>query len=919
MADYVVPQVVVYQEFQQAAEAVVVQLPAFIFGPNYELFRYSVASEKVLSGIGAYNYTSGNTALWPNRPAGSVVDQDWTRVFFDSAWLRYYNEFAGGGISIKGYVDPLTGRVYRNRIYSDSLLFATYGEWDRSAVFRNRDVAVGDGVILTGTYGGEDYTVQTLVTGLVNDVLPSVIDDPAYDETNAGTTTASTTATVVAGSITDISETESGTLYDGIADGHTTESYVLTVTTPGAFGTARFSVASASGTDDPVDALVPADGVAKAVGSRGLTVTFSTSGSAAYFDAGYILRIDVQQTWTPSTAAKSGTYTGANDGTYIIEVTKGGLWADGPQVFVSSTGTLDTSGPYEVADATYITLPTGVKVKWTGDGLAKNDRYYVDVTAQADGPIHTLELANSLPLALFGILSESDTAAPVDLDVSLSIVKNIEVLQTRVGVIPNWTPSATQIVIAAGILATDSTWTDSLGNLLDMNVIKGTMYVQYRALLQTYVNTFGTVADTGEVEALLGPTVEDNPLALGVLKAVSNSGGQPVAFMATGGGSTDSAAFSAVLAKIYDREDVYGLVPLTHTKSIQDTVLGHCLAASTPARGRWRIMWTAAVITTESAVEDTDPDGNMLLCTIEDDPDTSGTQYTYLNCDEADFITSGVLAGQTVRTNYTVNPSTGVEEYEEYVIDAVISEEFLRLATGPDLPITVASRFEVWKDNTTDDMAQQVIDLAGSFGSRRARVVIPDRIGEGGVLMDGMFACCALAGLRSGVWPHQGLTNVQVTGFDDCSRVTELFGGEQLNNMAGAGVWIITQDNTGLVYTRHQLTTDMTDINSREDSLVSNIDSLSYYYLRFFRNARYIGRRNITNGLLTQLGTDFDSASSALINSTVNLTIGPQIISADLVRLERHPTLLDRLIAQVNVDLPEPFNNFDITLYVLAQ
>ena len=122
-----------------------------------------------------------------------------------------------------------------------------------------------------------------------------------------------------------------------------------------------------------------------------------------------------------------------------------------------------------------------------------------------------------------------------------------------------------------------------------------------------------------------------------------------------------------------------------------------------------------------------------------------------------------------------------------------------------------------------------------------------------------------------------------------------------------------------MVYSRHQLTTDMTDVNTREDSLVSNIDSLSYYYLFFFRDARYIGRRNITPGLLAQLSVDFNGASTGLIAVTSQTTLGPQLLSADLVKLERHPTLLDRIIAQVNVDLPEPLNNLDITLFVLAQ
>lgn len=919
---YTIPQVRVFQEFQQAAAAVVVQLPAFIFGPNYALFRYGVAEEKIRALIGAYNYSSGNAELWPNRPAGSVVDQLWTRLFVDNAWLRYYNEYAGGGISIKGAVDPVTQRIYRNRIISDSLVFATYESWTRSAAFYSRDVKIGDGVILHANILGEDYTVQTKVTRLINDIVAASIDDPTSDAYNAPDSSATSAMTQVTGNTGTVIYVPDGTLYDGIAAGHTSESYTLTVTaTSGDFASTRLSVTSGSGTDTPVDPIIPVDSVAKDVGARGLTVTFSAAGSNTPFELGQVWRIDVSQAWAKPTPAKAGTYTGVNDGTYVIQVTKGGLWAAEPQVFVNSTGTLDSSGPYIVADDTYITLPTGVKIKFGGSGigLAKGDRYYVNVYAESAGAVHTLELANSLPLEMFGIFSESDAPNAYDLDCELSIIKNIEVLRTRSGVVPNWETSATEITVEPAIVAQDASWYNSLGVLQDLDVILGTMYVQYRALLQTYVNTYGSTADVGEVETLLGPAVEDNPLSLGVLKAVTNSGGQPVGFMATSGGQDDLTGFLAVLEKIYDRADTYGLVPLTHTKSILDAVLGSCVSESSPDRNRWRVMWAAAQITEESAVEQVDSSGNMLLGTIADDPDTSGTQYTYLNCDAALFIASGVLAGQTVRTNYLVNPSTGIEQYDEYIIDAVISEEYLRLATGPDAPVSVPSRFEVWKNNTTDDMAQQVIDLAGSFGSRRARVVLPDKIGEGGTVMDGMFLACALAGLRSGTWPHQGLTNVQVLGFDDCSRVTQLFGGRQLDNMANAGTWIVTQDNAGLVYTRHQLTTDMTDVNTREDSMVANIDSLSYYYLNFFVNRRYIGRRNITPALLAQLSADFDGASNSLMVTTTNTTIGPQMLSATLVSLRRHPTLLDRVIAQVNVDLPEPFNNFDITLFVLAQ
>jgi len=271
-----------------------------------------------------------------------------------------------------------------------------------------------------------------------------------------------------------------------------------------------------------------------------------------------------------------------------------------------------------------------------------------------------------------------------------------------------------------------------------------------------------------------------------------------------------------------------------------------------------------------------------------------------------------------IRTDYYIDPFTNEEAYTEYVIDEVISEEEVRLATGPNAPVTVAIRFEVWKNNTKDEMAQQVVNLAGSYSSRRARVVWPDMAGNAGVMINGMYMCCALAGLRSGVAVHQGLTNVEIVGFDDVTRTTEFFGGRQLDIMAAGGTWIVTSDTTGLIYTRHQLTTDMTDVNTREDSLTSNMDALSYRMLRFLRNARYIGRRNITPDLLAQLEADIEGEVRAIIYETQNSELGPQILDASLAQLERHPTLRDKVIATLLVDLPEPFNNLDLTIVALA-
>jgi hypothetical protein len=913
---YFLPQVRVFQEYEEAGSALARPQYSFIFGPHYHLIRYDEATEKALGYIGSYNRTSGLNVAWPNRPTGAEVDTDNAHVYFDSAWLEYFRDRVGSDQEWKA-VDG-----YTNRIRCATLNLATYGTWERSSVFGTRDVQVGDGILLRATACDTEYEFYSRVNRLVHETVDSEIGTPTDDDSNAPSTSQASSETQTAGDTGTVTIGSDASSYSGAADGATVESYYLTVTTGGDFGTAVLAVTSESGTDDMVDSVTPADGVAFDVGSRGLTATF-TSGSATPFVEGQIWRIDVNEAWTPAsvTLDSSAEYVGANDGTYIITVVEGGTFANSPKVMVSSTGTLDSSGPYTVtALDSYITLPTGVKFKFTGagvTGLAKNDRYYITVSAETLGAIKTIELQNALPDAFYGICGDSDdTDTPIDLDVSLSIVKDMEVSRTRAGVLPNWVATATQIQVNSGLTATDSDWTDASGNLEYLSVIRGEVYVGYRALLNTYTNAATSLDEVGDVTSTLGPAVADNPLALGVFKALQNAGGTPVYFMATKGDTL--ADYSEVLSAVYDEKNTYGFVPLTHDSEILAAVAAHCDSASAADRGRWRVAWFGAQTENETAVLYQDSSEDILYGTITDDPNTTGTQYTILRCEEANFITNEVQAGYKVRTNYIVDPATNVATYDEYTIDAVLTEEEVRLVAGPSLPVSVASKFEIWKVNSNQEIADQVKTQAGSYSSKRVRLVFPDYVSSGGVQYDSMYLCAALAGLRSSVLPHQGLTNVEILGFDDVSRTTEWLGGQLLDEMAEAGVWIVTQDRSGMVYTRHQLTTSTVDINRKEDSLVATFDAISARFLDFFVDSRYIGRRNITPGLINTLRADFRSLVLSIQYESETPSLGSMILSAEIVQLERHPTLTDRVIAKMRVDMPEPFNSFDITLIATA-
>jgi len=172
----------------------------------------------------------------------------------------------------------------------------------------------------------------------------------------------------------------------------------------------------------------------------------------------------------------------------------------------------------------------------------------------------------------------------------------------------------------------------------------------------------------------------------------------------------------------------------------------------------------------------------------------------------------------------------------------------------------------------------------------------------------------ALAGLRSGVAPQQGLTNVEVAGFDDV-RVS-LFNASQLNVLGGNGVWVVTQDaNTGQIYVRQQVTSgDYDVIVDREDSVVTNVDSISFYFLNQLKP--FIGRANLTTQTLAMIRTQCDAILNYLRSSQAGELIGGQLISGEIVKVEQNAVFRDRVDIEINLVVPFAINNIDLKLVI---
>jgi hypothetical protein len=939
MANYIIPQVLVFQDFTVQSSAAANPLSAFITGGHAQLVRYQEDQERASGLLGSYIRESETSYEWPNRAPGGVIDKNFTKVFIQNALLQYYTKSAGIG-------QPISVVSGSTSVRADNINFATNGVYARDAAFYGRDVRPGDIIKVRGipSGGSNPVTLWTSVQTLIADQIAAVIGSPILDSSNAVTQSAAATVSQTSGVENCVTATVDGSGYNGLAAGRTSETYLVTVldsSTGGDLTTARLRVVSASGTDNQALVTPAAAGSPTTIGTRGLTVTFDFDSTAACslsadnanvspddLIVGQQFTVEVAQAFTATTATAAGTYSSTENTTYLVEVTKGGLFGSAPEILVSTSNGIDLSGPHIVSGTgSAVAIGTkGVTIEFAGSaGLNKGDRFYIPVQGISSGPIRTLGLSQSL---------NADFAAGDEVSIELYIRKpNLEIAKvTASGLQSNWEQSATEITLKAGLVAFDESWLDG-STPLPLPIFSaqelgfGVAYVEYRAWLSDLSFKINGISDVSALGDISGPLTPDNPLKWAVFKALSNSNGTQVLYTAVAD-PDDLDSWVDVLDASLSRDDVYNMVPLTRNQDVLNLFEAHVNSVSSADLGLWRVAWVnlqaipeIPLVSSGSDVPGyssaTTTDGQPALAVFEDDPNTSGIQYTLCRVPSANsnFITNKVRPGDIVRALYA-GDIFGNQVYSEFVVDAILSEDRLRLKAGPALPQPIPSKIEIWRNLSAAEEAVEIAKVAKSYNNPRVRATWPDRIESAGTVQEGYHLNAALAGLASGVLPHQGLTNVTVSGFSSTNRTNSKFNRTQLNTMAESGVWIVRQDDfTGEIVTRHALTTgDYADINRREEMITRNVDSISYRFKDFF--APFIGSSNVTPVMQATIRTGLGELISNLVNANSTIRLGGQLISAEVVSLAVSSVFRDRYVAVITLEVPYALNNIELRLVV---
>jgi len=223
--------------------------------------------------------------------------------------------------------------------------------------------------------------------------------------------------------------------------------------------------------------------------------------------------------------------------------------------------------------------------------------------------------------------------------------------------------------------------------------------------------------------------------------------------------------------------------------------------------------------------------------------------------------------------------------------------------------------YQIRKEYDRDEMAENYAAYTSSFDNRRMNFVFPHVYQDSeGTQLNGYFIAAAEAGWIGGAYAHQSITSQNLQGFYRLLYSNKYFKKSQLNEIAGGGVTIYTQevDNAGITC-RHQLTTDLESILTQENSITRSVDTGSYMLLDALNPLK--GRYNIVDDLYTVINTKVNAVRGLLCEKKYP-KYGSILKKFEVKSLIPDPNAQDGLYLEIECETQKPFNRATVLIKV---
>jgi hypothetical protein len=435
-----------------------------------------------------------------------------------------------------------------------------------------------------------------------------------------------------------------------------------------------------------------------------------------------------------------------------------------------------------------------------------------------------------------------------------------------------------------------------------------------------------------DITAKLGVIDPDNPLAWAMNLTLLNASASLLGYGVLGGDPAQPQSWIAFLDAIANLGGVYNIAPMTNDPGVLAAYAAHVKAQSAPEVGSYRGLWAslAARSVRPIVTQKTTTDGTTALATLTADPVTGLITQVRVPAGNAKFISNpnvnpltwpavttgssptnpAVQAGDVFRFQFTTD-GFGNPQWTEYTVDHVVNEDTLILSTAASTTFTVPQQFEIWHTMSKNDITNDLLIQAVPLVSNRVRVVWPDVVDN----RPGYFLAAGLAGQSSGAVTNQGLKNLQLLGYSDLSR-SKFLGGANMLRLAQNGVWTVSQDVAGNVYTSAAVNTDVSSLSNREEVITRNTDAIVFYVLSALQ--KFVGTSNVVNDTTNAVRGAIIAATNFLQSTNAPGQLGAPLTDVVIVELRQHTILKDRLVCTLRLTMSFPLNKVEITVSIVS-
>jgi hypothetical protein len=466
--------------------------------------------------------------------------------------------------------------------------------------------------------------------------------------------------------------------------------------------------------------------------------------------------------------------------------------------------------------------------------------------------------------------------------------------------------SQTEIQVTPDLVAE----TDVAYGIAKETSASGTILISYEAARIDGVGVLYEIDNSTDADTLLGLNVPENELRYGVGIGLQNTDRVVLATMA----AADTVTAHQSAAEFLEAHEVYAIAPLTHNTAIHQIWKTHVDTMSLARNKKER-----TVIINREILDE------IVYQTLSTTGDAGGVPTNKFEDSNALFITNEVPVGAYIELEGTPGSVlVGGLPTSTLRISQIISETEVRLVEDVDALVTGLSYTVTSGTLSKGQQARALQEYAVGFNDRRVVHVVPDT-GEVSVsredvttgvtsssseLVNAYFIACAIAAQTSAMPPAQGFTTLGISGFIGLRRSNNYFSDTQLGIIAAGGNWIMIQEvDGGLVQTRHQLTTAVNAIETREWSIVKAVD-FSAKFLRD-RLTPLIGRNNITDDFLNNI---VRTTVSSILTDLIETGVAGS--GTKLLRLEVSEDQPDTIEIAIDFAPLFPANYIEVTLEI---